>query len=97
MAHGKFSIENDIFLIAIYMGTRLGWRKIEEDFRRRFGTQATYKDIESRWHKRLKDTDLVLAVDDFRHSGIVREDQHRDDILSVVAVLADYSAAERVF
>lgn len=97
MAHGKFTEENDIFIMALYMGTSFKWKKIQDEFRARFKSKANHKDIESRWYKRLKGSELVLAVDDFRHTRILKDDQHRDAILAVVAVLAAYSAAERAF
>lgn len=97
MAHGEWTNDNDIFLVALVMGTKFGWGKIQEEFRRRFGTSTTHRDLESRWNKRLREGDLALAVDDFRHSGVVKENHHQDDILSVVVILAAYSAAERVF
>jgi hypothetical protein len=70
MAHGTWTSENDIYIIALKKcSVELTWNRIAEIFRWRFGSQATSKDIESRWNKRLKHEHLVSFYDYFYRRG----------------------------
>jgi len=96
--HGKWTAEHNVFVIALRMGTNFDWNRIAQDFRTKFQTTTTPKDVESRWNKNLKDGELAKAVDDFRHSGVVDTDSpHAFNIARIIKLLADYPAAERVF
>ena len=65
MAHGTWTSENDIYIIALKKcSVELTWNRIAEIFRWRFESQATSKDVESRWNKRLKHQSLVSSYDE---------------------------------
>ncbi|KAL1962519.1 hypothetical protein VTN77DRAFT_9640 [Rasamsonia byssochlamydoides] len=99
MTHGTWTEENEAYIIALRMGTKLDWRRITADFRATFNTEAVSKDIESRWNKGLKDSPRALAVDHFRHTGFLPIDNERDldIILRTIIILSAYPKEDRVF
>ena len=70
MAHGTWTEEHDLYITALRKRTRLSWALIAERFRGRFESQATSKDIESRWNTRLKHEGRVQAYEQCLLTGV---------------------------
>ncbi|PGH21565.1 hypothetical protein AJ80_03125 [Polytolypa hystricis UAMH7299] len=92
--HGKWEPAEDLFILALRLGTNLTWRGIEEEFCKNF-PPATAKDLESRYNKNLRrDHDpqgrrKLDIIDDWRHYG--RVEAGEDGVIQeVLAILARY-------
>jgi Myb-like DNA-binding domain len=70
MAHGTWTEENDLYITALRKRTGLSWALIAERFQGHFESQATAKDIESRWNTRLKNDDRVRTYGDCLLNGV---------------------------
>lgn len=97
--HGKWTVEEDIFVATLRLGTNLTWREIETEFNKRF-PPATPKDLESRYNKGLKPGRRVPAdkrrisdiIDDYRHYGLEEENPAAKEILQqALRILDEYS------
>jgi hypothetical protein len=100
MAHGTWIERNDILLVALWMGTTMGWGEVLYQFKHAFpDSPANSKDLESRFNKQLRDEPKAMAVDDFRHSGVLPLDnpEHLKFILEVIVILSMYPKEIRLF
>ncbi|EDN08960.1 predicted protein [Histoplasma mississippiense (nom. inval.)] len=97
--HGKWTVEEDIFVATLRLGTNLTWREIETEFNKRF-PPATPKDLESRYNKGLKPGRRVPTdkrrisdiIDDYRHYGLEEENPAAKEILQqALHILDEYS------
>ncbi|PGG95455.1 hypothetical protein AJ79_10045 [Helicocarpus griseus UAMH5409] len=96
--HGKWTPEEDIFIVALRLGTRLNWKEIEAEFNKRFN-HAKSKDLESRYNKGLKPGRRVAPdkrrisdiIDDYRHYKVDYEDpKERDIVRKALLVLSEF-------
>jgi hypothetical protein len=101
MRHGVWTEKEDILIVTLRLGTTWSWQEIEKVFRDLSNSDASFKDLESRFNKKLKTSDIMVWIDDFRHSGVIAESTNEEDkirtILQAIIFLSDLNEVDRLF
>ncbi|EEA27726.1 hypothetical protein PMAA_025770 [Talaromyces marneffei ATCC 18224] len=85
MAHGgAWTLDQMIYLVVMKLATRYGWKRVAEEFRARFGSEATAKDVESKFNKDLKKSKIFRVVRDWIDAETIP-----DDDIDGVCILLD--------
>jgi hypothetical protein len=85
MAHGgNWTLDQMIYLVVMKMASKYGWKRVAEDFRTRFNSEATAKDCESKFNKDLKKSKIFRLVLQWLETAEFPEE---DDLEGVCIVL----------
>lgn len=96
MVHGVWTDANDVWIIAISLGTQFTWSDVSDKFQKKFESPADSKDVSSRFNKSLKKQPRALALERFLvDAGWPKDPEHAQFIDAALVVLEEIPRKDR--
>lgn len=78
------------------LASTYGWLRVAQDFRDKYGSGATKKDVESKFNKDLKKSSIFRVLTEFLDAGIIPDDPEDAGILAdAVTMIGDIPLEDR--
>lgn len=98
MAHGgKWTLDQRIYLVVMKLATRYGWPRVAADFRARYGSRATHKDVESKFNKDLKKSPICRIIKEWLDNFTIPDGSKEVGILlDAIIMIGDIPSEDRL-